>query len=628
MARQPGKAPEDPTVGERPASRRQAAPACGGVDGARTDAASDGSGVTRSREFRPEQEYLYNRSTPARWVLSHTLRYPLLALLMVVASIVNNTAYANISVYVGKSFDRIVSPDWQPAALLGLVLVIVGSAVVQGLTGLVRNFSVEFLAQRIERDAREEYYASLLEKSQTFHGRQRVGDLMARATFDVHNLNMMFSPGIMLIIDSTLTYAVPMVMIGLINPRLLLTPALLSVALFFTVWEYNHRLKPVSLAQQDQYGKMSAGLEEAVAGIVAVKSNVQERHELAKFTGDARVYRDYYVKQGIIQARYWPLLVYAFFWGAALLHGLLLWKQGAITIGQVVAFLGLFNAFRFVTFISLFSFNLVQHGMASAERILNTIKTTTDLDQNLQGVSRPIVGRVEFRDVSFGYDGAATLRGVSFTAEPGQTVAIVGQTGSGKTSLTRLINRIFDPQEGQVLIDGLDVRCWNLESLRSQIAVIEQDVFLFSRSVRENIAFGRADATQEQIEEAARQAQAQEFITAFPQGYETVVGERGVALSGGQKQRIAIARAFLTDPRILILDDSTSAIDSRTEDEIQKAMRRISRDRTTFLITHRLSLIRRADQILVLKGGRIGDQGGHEELLARSGDYRRIFVRS
>jgi ATP-binding cassette subfamily B protein len=581
---------------------------------------------TRSREFHPDTEHQYNRSTPARWVLSHTLRYPLFVFLMIGASVINNIAFGNIQVYIGKSFDRIVAPGWVLADLLILVLVIVGSAVVQGVTGLARNYSVEFLAQAIERDTREEYYASLLEKSQTFHGRQRVGELMARATYDVHTLNMMFSPGIMLIIDSLLTWAVPMVMIGLIHPRLLLTPALFSIALILTVWEYNRRLKPVSLAQQDQYGKLSAGLEEAIAGIVAVKASVQENYEWKKFTGDARVFRDYYVKQGVIQARYWPLLVFALFWGAGLFHGLWLWRQGAISIGSVVGFLMLFNAFRFVTFISLFSFNMVQHGMASAGRILSVIKAATDLDQNLQGMRRPILGAVEFRNVSFAYNGNRVLCDVSFRMEPGLTVAIVGQTGSGKTTLTRLVNRIFDPDDGSVLVDKVDLRAWNLESLRSQIAAIEQDVFLFSQSIRENIAFGRTEVTQAEIEEAARQAQAHEFITGFAKGYDTVVGERGVMLSGGQKQRIAIARAFLTDPRILILDDSTSAIDSKTEDEIQKAMLRISRARTTFIITHRLSLIRRADRILVLRRGEIVDQGGHEELLERSPDYQRIFA--
>ncbi|MCW5864784.1 MAG: ATP-binding cassette domain-containing protein [Anaerolineae bacterium] len=217
------------------------------------------------------------------------------------------------------------------------------------------------------------------------------------------------------------------------------------------------------------------------------------------------------------------------------------------------------------------------------------------------------------------------LKDISFVAQPGETVAIVGQTGSGKSTLTRLINRIFDAEGGQVLVDGIDVRDWNLESLRSQISTIEQDVFLFSRTIAENIAFGVPDATREQIEAVAHEAQAHDFIMSFEKGYDTEVGERGVTLSGGQRQRIAIARAFLTNPRILILDDSTSAIDSATEDRIQQAMYRISRQRTTFLITHRLSQIRWADRILVLKGGRITDQGTHDELLARSADYQRIF---
>jgi ATP-binding cassette subfamily B protein len=219
------------------------------------------------------------------------------------------------------------------------------------------------------------------------------------------------------------------------------------------------------------------------------------------------------------------------------------------------------------------------------------------------------------------------LKDISFAAQPGETIAIVGQTGSGKTALTRLINRIYDADSGRVLVDGVDVRDWSMESLRSQISTIEQDVFLFSRTLAENIAFGCADATLVEIERAAGEAQAHEFITGFRDGYNTEVGERGVTLSGGQRQRIAIARAFLTDPRILILDDSTSAIDSATEDQIQRAMRRISRERTTFLITHRLSQIRWADRILVLRRGELVDQGTHEDLMAHSPDYRRIFAR-
>jgi len=276
----------------------------------------------------------------------------------------------------------------------------------------------------------------------------------------------------------------------------------------------------------------------------------------------------------------------------------------------------------------------VQMGIAGARRMLETINTETELDENEGGVARSIRGEVVFEHVCFGYDTAenredarVTLNDLNFTARPGETIAIVGQTGSGKTTLTRLINRIFDADRGRVLVDGVDVRDWSLESLRSQISTIEQDPFLFSRTLAENIAFGCADATLDEIQEAARSAQAHDFITGFRDGYGTEVGERGVTLSGGQRQRIAIARAFLTDPRILILDDSTSAIDSATEDQIQRAMRRISSQRTTFLITHRLSQIRWADRILVLRRGELIDQGTHEELLARSEDYRRIFAK-
>jgi ATP-binding cassette subfamily B protein len=305
----------------------------------------------------------------------------------------------------------------------------------------------------------------------------------------------------------------------------------------------------------------------------------------------------------------------------------LTWKAGEISLGQVIAFMGLMGTLRFPTFISLFTFNLIQLGAASAERILQLINTETELDENEEGAAQPISGQVVFENVSFGYNGQSVLKDISFAAQPGETIAIVGQTGSGKTTLTRLINRIFDVGDGRVLVDGVDVRDWSLESLRSQISTIEQDVFLFSRTLSENIAFGCVGADQEAIERAAREAQAHEFITGFQDGYDTEVGERGVTLSGGQRQRIAIARAFLTDPRILILDDSTSAIDSATEDQIQRAMRRISRQRTTFLITHRLSQIRWADRILVLRQGELVDQGTHEELLERSADYRRIFAR-
>jgi len=579
------------------------------------------------REFTLEHEHAYNRTSPVRWIISHLVRYPHFPLLMVVAAAVNNLAYGGTQVYVGRGFDLINQPGWENAALLALAVSMLGTAAAQGVMGLFRNFCVSFTAQRMERDAREEFYVSLLGKSQTFHGRQRIGDIMARATNDVRMLNAMFSPGIMLITDSFFGLVMPVVLISRIETRLLLVPALFTIALVLTVYDYNKRLKPVSIARREQYGKMNARLAESVAGIEVVKANAQEQQEWELFAGNARQFRDYFVKQGTIEARYWPFFAYSIAWAACFLHGLVLWDRGVVSLGNVVSFMGLFGALRFPTFISVFTFNLVQLGIASAERILDLINTETELDENAAGVAQPITGEVVFDHVTFGYDGNEVLKDISFTAHPGETVAIVGQTGSGKTTLTHLINRIFDVDEGRVLVDGIDVRDWSMESLRSQISTIEQDVFLFTRTLAENIAFGVADAGQEAIEAAAREAQAHDFIVEFADSYETEVGERGVTLSGGQRQRIAIARAFLTDPRVLILDDSTSAIDSATEDKIQKAMRRISAERTTFIITHRLSQIRWADRILVLRRGRLEDQGTHDELMARSEAYRRIFAR-
>jgi len=569
--------------------------------------------MVSKREFRLDQEYPYNRSGPGRWIISHLMRYPYLPLIAIAAAVINNFAASMIPVFIGRAFDLISSPGWATSALLALAIAVFLAAVAQGSMGLARNYATEFIAQRIERDSRDELYVSLLGKSQTFHGRQRIGDIMARATNDVRQLNFMFSPGLMLIMDAAIGVVIPIVLIALVEPQLLLAPLLFLFFFWITLRQYVHQLNPVSAAQREQFGIMNAELAETIAGIDVVKGNVQEDKERSEFAKDARIFRDYYVRQGEIQARYLPLLVLSVVMALGFLHALLLWQDEVITLGQVVTYMGLLNVLRFPTFISIFSFNLVQLGLASAKRILNTINTETELDENESGISQVISGEVEFKQVKFAYNGSAVLEDISFKARPGQTIAIVGQTGSGKTTLTRLINRIFEVDSGRVFVDGVDVRDWNMESLRSQISAIEQDVFLFSRSM--------------EIEQAAAEAQAHDFIMSFEDGYATEVGERGVTLSGGQRQRVAIARAFLTDPQILILDDSTSAIDSATEDQIQKAMRLISSRRTTFLITHRLSQIRWADQILVLKQGRLVDQGTHEELLVRSEPYQRIFAR-
>jgi ATP-binding cassette subfamily B protein len=288
--------------------------------------------------------------------------------------------------------------------------------------------------------------------------------------------------------------------------------------------------------------------------------------------------------------------------------------------------MGLLSLFGFPTNISLMAYSRLSLGIAGGRRILELVNTETDLDENPDGFAGVIEGEVQFENVSFGYvPDAEVLNGINFTVKPGQTVAIVGQTGAGKSSLTKLINRTYDVRRGRVLIDGVDVRDWSLSALRRQISIIEQDIFLFSRTIGENIAFGAPEATQVEIEAAAKAAQAHDFIQAFKDGYETVVGGRGVTLSGGQRQRIALARAFLTNPRILILDDSTSAVDSATEDQIQRAIRHAAENRTTFLITHRLSQIRWADLVIVMRKGRLEAVGDHITLMKTSPAYRRIF---
>ena len=603
------------------------------------------------REFTITNEYRYERRSAARWVMSHVLRYPSMPLIFIITAIGMAAAQSLGAVFVGQAFDTLLggggSPELARAALL-----VVAAYVGYGACDIVNSLVLRVLGQRVERDTRAELYLSLLGKSQTFLNRQSVGDLMARATYDVQQVSLMVAPNSGLIIESFFALVVPIVTIAALRFDLLLVPLLFLLTFSIAIQRYNGALRPVASAMNQRFGVMNGGLAETIGGMDVVKGFAQEPHEQRRFADAARAYRDLFVRSGAIQARYLPLLLYGLAIGLAFGHAVVLVLQGQLTVGQAITYMTLMETLRSPTMFSLTTFTAVQLGLTSAARILSVITAKTELDENTGGYSAPMRGELVFEDVSFTYDegrktedesaastlrpssfvlrpSAAILKDISFHARPGETIAIVGQTGAGKTTLTKLVNRIFDTSSGRVLIDGVDVREWSMDSLRSQIATIEQDIFLFSRTIGENIAFGaRTTATREQIEQAAQLAQAHAFITALPDGYDTVVGERGVTLSGGQRQRIAIARAFLTDPRILILDDSTSAIDSATEDQIQQAMRHILTGRTTLLITHRLAQIRRADRILLLKNGMLIAHGTHDELLATSASYRQIFARN
>jgi ATP-binding cassette subfamily B protein len=581
---------------------------------------------TLSTEFSLPERPKTDRRGPVRWIISHAARQWPLMLVMTVGAFGNGALAAVVPILVGQAFNSILASPPDTTGLLRIAILITSTQILRAFLQFGRNFGAELMGQRMERYARDELYVSLLGKSMTFHSLQPVGDTMARANNDVREVNLLFSPGINLVVGSGNFLIMPILFAPRYHPALMLVPILYMLAYFLALWQYLGELQPITSSVRKAFGELNTRLAEAIDGIETVKGMAQETNEVGRFDLNARRFRDAFVHQGDVEARFLPLLLLGLAQAGGLVHSLILFNRGLISVGDVVAYFGLLQLFGFPTFVSLFAYSQVSLGVAGARRILELINRETDLDQNTQGTENPIRGEIEFRDITFGYgEGEPVLENISFKVRPGQTVAIVGQTGSGKTSLVKLVNRTYDALGGKVLVDGIDVRDWNLEALRRQISIIEQDIFLFSRSIADNIAFGNQQATREMIEAAARSAQAHEFILSFEHGYDTVIGERGVTLSGGQRQRLALARAFITDPRILILDDSTSAIDSATEDKIQRAIYAAARGRTTLIITHRLSQIRWADLILVLRQGRLVAAGSHQELLQKSKAYQRIF---
>jgi ATP-binding cassette, subfamily B, bacterial len=577
-------------------------------------------------EFTLSRRHSSDRRNHFRWVVSYAFRYWWLVLIMFIGAIGNAALSAYVPVLTGDAFNAMLKLPPETKVLLPLALLLGGSQILRGILMLGRNFGAEFMAQRVERDVRDELYVSLLGKSMTFHNLQPVGDTMARATNDVREVNYMFSPGLNLVVGSLIFLLMPFFFAPHYHWSLLLAPTLFAISYFIALRRYLRTLDPITEDVRESFGAMNTHLSEALDGVETLKGAAQEDAEVGRFYRNARRLRDHNVRQGDVEARFVPLLLFFIALAVGLVHAILLFRMGILNTGDVVAYFGILLLLDFPTWTSIWAYSQISSGLAGARRILELINRENDLDQNTAGCSQTMRGEIEFRDVVFSYPtGEAVLQNISFKVKPGQTVAIVGQTGTGKTSLMKLVNRTYDTSQGSVLVDGVDVRDWNLASLRSQISIIEQDVFLFSRSIADNIAFGKPEATRSQVEQAAMSAQVDDFIHEFEKGYDTVIGERGVTLSGGQRQRLAIARAFLTDPRILILDDSTSAIDSATEDKIQRAIAAAAEGRTTFIITHRLSQIRWADLIVVLRKGRIAAIGNHEELMQKSEAYSRIF---
>jgi len=580
----------------------------------------------RISEYSFTPKYKTNQKTPLLWILSHAIhQWPWIV--MAVIGAVSNAALASIvPIFIGRAFNEIILPE-PSLPIIGRYALIIGfSQIVRGMLQFARNFGFEIIAQNIEKFVRQELYINLLGKSMTFHNLQSVGDLMARSTNDVREVNYMFSPGVNLVFGSLNFLFIPLIVGPTYHIALIATPAAFIILYIFALWHYLKILNPITSQVRQTFGNLNSRLVEAIDGVEIVKASAQENGEIARFEKNAIDYRDASTKQGYIESRFLPLLLLGIAMATGFAHALFLFQEGQILMGDIIAYFGTLSLLGFPTFISLFAYSQISLGFAGARRIIELLKTENKLDQNKEGYDHTIAGNIEFNHVSFGYtDDEPILKDVNLTIKPGQTVAIVGQTGSGKTSLVKLINRTFDVHSGEIFVDHVNVRDWYLEALRNQISIIEQDVFLFSRSIAENIAFGKPNSTREEIIQAAKEAQAHDFIMSFEKGYETVIGERGTTLSGGQRQRLALARAFLTSPKILILDDSTSAIDSKTEDRIQQAIFRAAEGRTTLIITHRLSQIRWADLIVVMRQGEIMSIGKHEDLMRNSKSYQRIF---
>ena len=507
--------------------------------------------------------------------------------------------------------------------------IILALAVARGAVAFVRIFYGEWLTHRVAYDLRNHFYASLQSLPFAFHDRAQTGDLMSRATSDITETERFAGVGV-LDLFATLLLVIGVAVAMVLESGFLAILAMIPLAvLVATAIYFGNTIRPMFKQIQEQMGKLATVMQESMTGIGVVKAFAREDHELEKFDRDNMLWFEQRYASMKIWANYWPL--FTFILSTAIL--LLLWFGGPAVIRGEMTVGSLFAMISYVLMLNApvshlgFLVNLAATAAASATRVFEIIDMPNDVVEAPDAVDvAQVEGDVRFEDVSFAYAaGRSTLEQINFEAKPGQMVALIGPTGSGKSTITNLIPRFYDPTSGRVLIDGMDVRRMKLRSLREHIGIVLQAPFLFNATIAENIAYGKPDASMEAIEAAARAAAAHKFILQFPEGYKTMVGERGVTLSGGQKQRIAIARAILRNPRILILDDSTSSVDTETEHIIQQALSVLMEGRTTFVIAQRLLTLKKADMIFVLDYGRIVQRGTHTELLSQPGLYREIY---
>ncbi len=519
----------------------------------------------------------------------------------------------------------------QPFSIFAVFCALVGVAIASGLVGFALTMSVTYLGQRFKLDMRRKLYGHMQTLSLGYFEKNQTGKLMSNITNDVATLDQLIGGGFVTLVSDLVTLTAVLIIIFTMNWQLALVG--MSVFPFYIANYLLHIGKIKSTADdiREERDVMLGDLQEKLAGALVVKSYAKERSEVLQFVGQNRSLLNLNVRQGVLGTRLWTI---AEFIGSGLGVALILWfggrqvMQGNLSPGALVAFVSFITGYLYGPILRLIQLNdQIARTNAALRRIFATLDTEPNIKDRPDAIPLPpIQGAVRYENVWFEYEpGQPVLKGINLDIKPGMMVALVGQSGSGKTTMINLLQRHYDVTEGRITVDGYDLRDVTLLSLRKQVGVVIQETILFNTTIRENIRYGRLEATDEEVEEAARAANIAHVIEGLPRGYDTRIGEEGIKLSGGEKQRLAIARAILSDPRILILDEATSALDSETETLIQEALEHLMQGRTSFVIAHRLSTIVKADLIVVMEKGVIREMGSHQELLQQGGVYAGLY---
>ncbi|MGN1401879.1 MAG: ABC transporter ATP-binding protein [Bacillus sp. (in: firmicutes)] len=517
--------------------------------------------------------------------------------------------------------------DMIPYLAVGFVVLMV----IKGISSYMTQYQGDLFGILSVYRLRNSLYEKLQFLSYRYYDRASTGDLMSRLTADVEGFRHFLSFGITELMRVLLLISLSLGVMFYYSVPLTLVTMCIIPFLAVVVYQFEKRVTPAFRGIRKSFGRLNTNVQENISGMQTVKSLSREGFEINKFNRSNTEYKDNYIRTSNIMAHFFPLMefighvavILMFSYGGYLVIG------GSMNPGELVAFYSLVWYIIWPIANLGYIINLFSQSKASGERLLEVLEVDQEVVEKEDGIPlEQAKGDVEFQTVSLTYEGSdnAALTDISFELSAGKKLGIIGATGSGKTSLTQLLARFYEPTEGKIKVDGLDIREYELASLRKQIGLVMQESFLFSSSIRSNISYGRPDATMEEIIYAAKKAEAHEFIMGLPDGYDTMLGERGLGLSGGQKQRIAIARAFCLNPAILILDDATSAVDMETEQNIQMALEEVMKGRTTIIIAHRISSVKMCDEILVLNNGAIAERGSHEELISRSGGiYRNVY---